>query len=108
MRPVNTEERPGPRADTPKPRRRKFSRIHRPRFPGCGLLRPGRFFRKSVRLKAIREDMDPFVLGECDWLLYRRRASPWKHGTRKQRRYLRGFLKAKAECPKPTWPPINW
>ncbi len=108
MRLVNTEKRPGPSDFPPKPRRRRTRRHRRPRFPGCGLLRPGRFFRKSLRLKAIREDMDPYELGECDWLLYRRRASPWRHGTRKQRRYLRGFLKAKADCPKPTWPPINW
>lgn len=105
---VNTEERPGPRAATTGPRPRRTRRHRRPRFPGCALLRPGRFFRKSVRLKATREDMNPFELGECDWLLYRRRASPWNFGTRKQRAYLRGFLNAKAQCPKPTWPPINW
>lgn len=50
--------------------------------------------------------MRPFDLGECDWLLYRRRSNPYKPQSARWRAYEHGYLGCKADWPNPAWEPI--
>lgn len=103
---------PNPTGQVEKPystrRKRRRSPRHGPRFPGCALYRPGRFFRRNRLLDMIRLDMNPRHLGEADWMLYRRPFNPYRKRLRAHQAYNAGFRMAKRENPKPNRPPISW
>lgn len=47
--------------------------------------------------------MKPFHLGECDWLLYRRRFNHFHPKTRNFAAYERGYASCRSDIPKPAW-----
>lgn len=57
-------------------------------------------------MRAIRNDMSAFDLGDADWLVFRHNLNPYGEGSYKAKRYDVGYKSSKKKTPDPPWRPV--